>query len=267
MKLNNQLRKQVNEDDQKECNMKTIVLGDTHGLDVWKKIVKHENADRVIFIGDYFDSFNIPHSDQINNFLDIIEYKKSSGKKVIMLIGNHDYHYMRDIDENYSGFKAQYKPAISFLLEDNKEHLQMAYQTDDFLFTHAGVSSDFMDRAFTNGWRVENIADDLNELFKYKPLSFSFGKFRNPEFNIDPYGDNKEQSPIWIRPKSLMQSNRDTLRKEVIQVVGHTVIKEMDIKGKATGNRYFLIDCLEMSGEYLIIENGIITSNSHKNYE
>jgi hypothetical protein len=64
-----------------------------------------------------------------------------------------------------------------------------------------------------------------------------------------------------------MQSNRDTLRKEVIQVVGHTVIKEMDIKGKATGNRYFLIDCLEMSGEYLIIENGIVTSNSHRNYE
>jgi hypothetical protein len=246
--------------------MKTIVIGDIHGRDVWKKIVEHENADRVIFIGDYFDSFNIPHPDQMINFLDIIEYKKSSGKKVIMLIGNHDYHYMRGIDETYSGFNAGIKPAISILLEDNKKHLQMAYQTDDFLFTHAGVSSDFMDRAFTDGWRVENIADDLNELFKYKPLLFGFGKFRNPEFNIDPYGDDKEQSPIWIRPRSLFKSNHDTLRKEIIQVVGHTGIKEMDIKGKATGNRYFIIDCLGTSGEYLIIEDGIVTSNSHRNY-
>ena len=52
--------------------MKTIVIGDIHGRDVWKKIVEHENADKVIFIGDYFDSFDIPSSDQINNFLDII---------------------------------------------------------------------------------------------------------------------------------------------------------------------------------------------------
>ena len=247
--------------------MKTVVIGDIHGNNVWKKIVEHENADRVIFIGDYFDSFDIPPSDQINNFIDIVNYKNNSGKEVIMLIGNHDYHYMRGISETYSGYKAGVRPVIEAVLEENKEHLQMAYQTDDFLFSHAGVSSVFMDLAFSYKWRVENIADDLNEMFKYKPLTFGFGKFKNPEFNIDPYGDDKEQSPIWIRPRSLMKANHDTLRKTYIQVVGHTQIKEMDIKGKATGNRYFLIDCLETSGEYLIIEDGIVTNNSHRNYE
>lgn len=251
-------------------NKRSIVIGDIHGRDVWKKIVKHENADKVIFIGDYFDSFSIPHSDQITNFLDIIEYKKSSGKEVIMLIGNHDYHYMKDIEETYSGFKAGYKPAISAMLEENKEHLQMAYQMGEFLFTHAGVSSDFLSQLkkilFEDEIKVEGIADFLNLAFEHKPLLFGFGKFRNSEFNIDPYGDDKEQSPIWIRPRSLMKSNHDTLRKEVIQVVGHTGIKEMDIKGKATGNRYFLIDCLGTSGEYLIITDEIVTSNSHRNY-
>ena len=39
--------------------MKTIVIGDIHGRDVWKEIVFQEQADRVIFIGDYFDSFDI----------------------------------------------------------------------------------------------------------------------------------------------------------------------------------------------------------------
>lgn len=256
--------------------MKTLVIGDIHGNNVWKKIVEHENADKVIFIGDYFDSFNFPPSDQINNFLDILEYKKSSGKEVIMLIGNHDYHYMRGIDETYSGYKAGYRPTIEFLLEDNKQHLQMAYQDGEFLFSHAGVSNDFLyqlekylfveDETPTN-----KIAEFINMVFEAKPLLFGFGKLvpSNNKFssNLDPYGNNKEQSPIWIRPRSLMKANYDTLRKEVIQVVGHTQIKEMDIKGKATGNRYFLIDCLETSGEYLIITDGIVTNNSHRNYE
>ena len=39
---------------------KVIVLGDTHGRDIWKKIVEaNPDADLFIFIGDYFDSFNI----------------------------------------------------------------------------------------------------------------------------------------------------------------------------------------------------------------
>jgi len=247
--------------------MKTILIGDIHGRDVWKKIVEHENADKVIFIGDYFDSFNISHPDQMINFLDIIEYKKSSGKEVIMLIGNHDYHYMKDINETYSGFNAGIKPAISILLEDNKKHLQMAYQMDDFLFTHAGVSSKFMDSVFgKDGWKVENIVDLLNEQFKYKPLTFGFGLAVdiNKAFYLDPYGDNEEQSPIWIRPRSLMAANRNTLREKVIQVVGHTEVKKLDLVGaeKAAGGRYYLIDCLGTSGEYMIIENGFINKGS-----
>ena len=38
---------------------KTIVLGDTHGRSQWKLITHQENADRVIFIGDYFDSYDL----------------------------------------------------------------------------------------------------------------------------------------------------------------------------------------------------------------
>ena len=251
--------------------MKTIIIGDIHGRDVWKKIVEHENADKVIFIGDYFDSFDISPSNQMNNFLDIIEYKKSSGKEVIMLIGNHDYHYMKGVEESYSGYKAGPRPSIEFILEDNKEHLQMAYQDGEFLFSHAGVSNEFLYQLkkyllVDEETPTNNIAEFINMVFQTKPVLFGFGKFRNPEFNIEPYGDNKEQSPIWIRPRSLMKANHDTLRKEVIQIVGHTQIKEMDIKGKATGSRYYFIDCLDTSGEYLIIEDGIITSNSHKNY-
>jgi len=242
--------------------MKTVVIGDVHGRSLWKLIVHQENPDRVIFIGDYFDSFDIKGVDQLNNFLDIIEYKKSSGKEVIMLIGNHDYHYFPEVGENgTSGYQKMFSYQISPVLDSNREYLQMAYQMDEFLFSHAGISSAFLDSVFgINGWKTETIVEQINELFKYKPLSFQFGmavSIKKMSF-LDPYGDNEEQSPIWIRPRSLMSANRNTLRKQVIQIVGHTQVKKLDIEGamKAAGGRYYLVDCQGTTGEYLIIQNG-----------
>jgi len=233
--------------------MKTVVIGDIHGRSIWKLIVHIENPDRVIFIGDYFDSFDIKGEEQLNNFLDIIEYKKSSGKEVIMLIGNHDHHYFPEIgDTGTSGYQPMFSYQINPILDANREHLQMAYQMDEFLFSHAGVSSVFMDETFgPNGWKVETIVNDLNKMFMYRPGVFSFN-------GLDPYGDDEYQTPIWIRPKSLMRANRNTLRTRFIQVVGHTQVKKLDLVGaeKSAGGRYYLIDCQETTGEYLVIQDG-----------
>ena len=47
---------------------KTIYIGDIHGRDVWAEIVaKHDDADNIVFIGDYFDSFDIPAVIQLDN--------------------------------------------------------------------------------------------------------------------------------------------------------------------------------------------------------
>ena len=242
--------------------MKTVVIGDVHGRSLWKLIVNQENPDRVVFIGDYFDSFDIKGEEQLNNFLDIIEYKKSSGKEVIMLIGNHDHHYFPEIgDSGTSGYQPMFSYQISPVLDANREHLQMAYQMDEFLFSHAGISSKFLDSVFGNGgWKLETMVEQVNELFKYKPLTFNFGEavsIKKMSY-LDPYGDNEEQSPIWIRPRSLMAANRNTLRTQVIQVVGHTQVKKLDLVGseKTAGGRYYLIDCQGTTGEYLIIEDG-----------
>jgi len=239
--------------------MKTIVLGDTHGRSNWKLAIHQDNPDRVIFIGDYFDSFHINTTDQINNFLDIIEYKKTSGKEVILLIGNHDHHYYPEVgNTGTSGYQHVGNFQIVPTIDANREHLQVAYQMNDFLFTHAGVSSEFMDNVYgNNGWKLETLVDDLNELFKYKPKTFDFN-------GIDGYGDDTWQTPFWIRPKSLMRVNKNTLRKQIIQVVGHTSQKQIDRKGTATGGKYYFIDTMDTSGEYLVIQDNQLTFNSVK---
>ena len=236
--------------------MKTVVIGDINGRSVWILIVEIEKPDKVIFIGDYFDSFDIKGVDQLNNFQDIIAFKQSGQCEVIMLIGNHDHHYFPEIkDTGTSGYQHLFAPSIQYIVGENRNHLQMAYQMDEFLFTHAGVSSVFMDSVFgNNGWKTENLAIDLNEMFKYKPKTFEFGMASKSGY-LDSYGDNEEQSPIWIRPRSLMRANKDTLRKQVIQVVGHTEQTQIDKRGGSTGGRYWFIDTLGNSGEYLVIED------------
>ena len=247
--------------------MKTVIISDVHGRSVWKLITHMENADRVIFLGDYFDSYEISAAEQIYNFQEIIDFKETSftnsGKsdqhktKVILLIGNHDYGYFSGIDgTKTSGYQINLAPSINIVLEENKHHMQMAYQFDKFLFTHAGVSEVFMNDIFgINEWKIENLVSDLNDLFKYKPQSFMFNTADRMGF-----GDYEHQSPIWIRPRSLMKAgNLDReLKKHVIQIVGHTKQDQIDIKGKATGNRYYFTDTQETSGEYLVIENGVV---------
>lgn len=245
--------------------MKTIVLGDTHGRSFWKLITQTEKPDRVIFIGDYFDSYDISGVEQIHNFKEIIEFKEKGTCEVVMLIGNHDHHYFPEIgNTGTSGYQTTLAPSINQVIDENRHHLRMAYQIDEFLFTHAGVSSAFMDSVFgKEGWKTETISEDLNEMFKHKPKTFEFGMAMSIEkmSYMDPTGDNEEQSPIWIRPRSLMRANHDTLRKQVVQIVGHTQVREIDTNGMATGNRYYFIDCLGTSGQYMIIEDGQIRFN------
>ena len=230
--------------------MKTVAIGDIHGRTIWKDIVAKESADKVVFIGDYFDSYDdYTAAEQMHNFKEIIEFKESGESEVILLIGNHCKHYI-DGSEHYSGYQAGAAAAINDLFHNNLHHLQMCYQMDEFLFSHAGVSHDWLE-LHSKEYKDNNDADVaqiVNDLWEFTPRAFKFAGW-------DPYGDSVISSPIWIRPRSLIVSNRETLRDRFIQVVGHTQVKRMDREGNATGGRYHLIDTLGTSREYLIIED------------
>ena len=241
--------------------MKTVIIGDIHGHDTWKQVVQQEqDADRFVFVGDYFDSFTVPGLIQCQNFQDIIEFKKTSDKVVVLLVGNHDYHYFPEIgDSNTSGYQSRMAPTIQHLISTNRDHLQMAYQFDDILVTHAGVSSVWLDDMITM-WDVENIAMYLNDLFNYQPTKVGYRSYRqvgDQVYGSYGFGDETFQGPLWIRPKSLMEANYDTLRTKIRQVVGHTTRKQIDIEGKATGGRYYFIDT--MPREYLVVTDGVVS--------
>ena len=200
--------------------MKTLLIGDIHGRNIWKDIIAKEAPDRVVFIGDYFDSFDISVVEQLHNFKEIIEYKEASDKEVILLIGNHDFHYYPG-GEQYSGYRAGSAPVIRQLLEENNHHLQMCYQFDNILCSHAGIGYNWLMEQ--NRYEDGNISEFVNAVWKHHPRYFMFN-------GIDPYGNSKTQTPIWIRPPALMSGNKDTfLKEQYIQIVGHTQVNTIDI--------------------------------------
>jgi hypothetical protein len=243
--------------------MKTVYIGDIHGLTTWKKIVRdNPDTDNYVFVGDYFDSFDVSGIEQLFNVENIVRFKKeteaNSDKKVYLLIGNHDHHYWPGIEwrGTTSGYQHKMAPAFHHFFIENESMFQMCVLINNlYLCSHAGISEDFLKD--TGYWSsgYDNVVDYINDLFKFKPNEFHFDSFevRNQGLTRpNPYGDNEGQSPIWIRPKSLQRSNKNSeLKKDYIQIVGHTQQTEIDIKGKSTGGRYFYIDTLPVN-EYLI---------------
>lgn len=222
---------------------KIIAIGDIHGKDIWEKIVEKEsNANKIIFMGDYFDSFDIPFEKQKDNFLRLLEYKLDNKDKVILLFGNHDFHYLND-NEHYSGYQSDHALNIgTYILRCIEDELiQPAYFDDGFLFTHAGVTKEWL----TNNLEENEIVDSrINRLFKEKQSVFKF----TPSNPFDNTGDSITQSPIWVRPRALMSNLPDGFK----QVVGHTHQKNININDDV-----IFIDTLDYSNEYLIINNGV----------
>ena len=65
---------------------------------------------------------------------------------------------------------------------------------------------------------------------------------------------------------SVNKKHEKGLKKDYIQIVGHTQMRRLDLTGsdKFTGGRYYFIDTMDTSGEYLVIEDSILRTNSVK---
>lgn len=223
--------------------MKILALGDTHGRKDWKQIVEEEEWDKVVFIGDYFDTHSTTTAiQQIRNFKDIVAFKKASARPVILLVGNHDFHYLPCAGEDrYSGYQYSYWEMIREVLLEEIDQLQMCHQENGFLFTHAGVTQTW---CHNFGIDRDNLCHSINKAFKERPEIFKF--YQGDNSNC---GEHVAQSPIWVRPGCLTRDRVHGFN----QVVGHTRQLKLQL------GHVCLIDTIETSGEYLCIEGETAT--------
>jgi hypothetical protein len=237
--------------------MKTIVLGDIHGEGVWQRILESEkDYQRAIFVGDYLDTHKkeIPAVMQLDNLKKIVEFKKKNRETIEthLLIGNHDHHYWPGVrggsTSGYQRFNAQF---YTEFFEENKREFKMAF-CDEYnrLYTHAGVSKKWLEEVDILDTAPYTVAERINELFFHEPSKFSYHYEDN-----SGYGDHTLQTPIWIRPTSLVRCMLPTT-----QIIGHTRQKGRIDPLVSQRTNFWMIDALAFDhhSDYLVIIDDLI---------
>lgn len=235
--------------------MKIIVLGDTHGRTTWKEIIeKEKDYDKLIFLGDYFDTKEqISQKDQLSNFLEILQLKSAQPDKVILLLGNHDFHYIPGIDEHYSGYNPTLAVEIGMSLKSaiDNDLVQICHQEKiglrTYFFSHAGLTNTWLNS--TNySESIFLFPKYLNDLIKYKPFLFKFRIGRN----FSNTGDDITQGPLWVRIPSLVKDQYKGDDPNFIQIIGHTSMKTISFLDNVV-----MIDTLGSEKSYLCITQTI----------
>jgi len=196
--------------------MKILIVGDVHGRSNWENWID-DSYDKIIFVGDYVDHWTISNMRIIENLNNIIYFKKDNPNKVILLLGNHDNQYMFSYSSHgCSGFRSESYFDLHELFNKEKDLFQAAYQIDNYLFTHAGVSQEWFDREYPYKPKLKNLAESFNTAFKMKERSlFDVGYSR---------GGFQGVGGIFWADRKETQSN---MLIDIHQVVGHTHIDKI----------------------------------------
>ncbi|MDR2130135.1 MAG: metallophosphoesterase [Odoribacteraceae bacterium] len=209
----------------------TIVIGDVHGLTCWKEIVASHPGCRYLFLGDYLDPYEeINHHVLMDNLKDIIRLKQGQPRDVILLLGNHDLHYITPKIEQGMRWDFDIAEEAAGLFTANRELFQYAFQEDRCVFTHAGIVHEWFTGYF-KGDSSENIAAQLNNPApEQEQHLFACGTARG---GFDKYG-----GIFWADRRELYEPLRG-----FTQIVGHNRVP--DVKDvTVNGGRVIFCDCL-----------------------
>jgi hypothetical protein len=278
--------------------MMILSIGDIHGRDAWKflthgssyeynlwrtavdagapaddydfwKECPYTKFDKIIFVGDYVDSFTVKNVIIKQNLEDIIHFKKALGDKVVLLIGNHDVQYMVP-NQICSGYRPEMRYDLEFLFTKNMDLFKMAHEEESesgekWLWTHAGVTSGWYDKVLVKNmmnpkFRHHEIVNEFNPSSKKvsEVINFAWEMRMNSLYNVDSYsgGIDSWAGPLWVRPQIFNYWPLTGYN----QVVGHTPQGDIwtvdsDPDGNSFDNfKHYFIDCLEYGSE-----NGLIT--------
>lgn len=222
----------------KKPEIKTITIGDIHGKNIWNTI-NPLLYDKIIFIGDYVDSFHDKDNQIITNFKNIIQFKLDNFDKVVLLLGNHDLQYYFRYEDlrkfSCSGLRINIWSTLHHIYAQNKHLFSVAFQYKKYLWTHAGISKQLIQ--LTDKLPKDKLqwADNLNKLFKQADDSlFIVGKLRGGEY---PVG-----SIFWADK----QDTENSFISGLHQIVGHSKVKNIITNyNKSRTSSITYVDCLD----------------------
>lgn len=196
--------------------MKCLIVPDVHGRVFWKNAKNViTDVDKVIFLGDYLDPYNsegITFEDAVIEFKDILAFKEDYPDKVVLLLGNHDVHYLISDFINSSRLNVWRRMEMHEIFVNNIDKFQLVYKYGKYLFSHAGVYKDWLD---SNNLMIEDLFDCKTFLDKHWKTLQDVSYVRG--------GWNNVGSCVWA---DIQESLKYHLAPDFIHIVGHTQLKE-----------------------------------------
>lgn len=236
-----------------------IIIPDIHGRTFWKAAVEQAATDeKIIFLGDYLDPYppeGITRNQAIENFKEIIEFKKANDNNVILLLGNHDVHYFI-VNASGSRRDNSNRHKIRDIFNENRYLFNLCYLEEinntKYLFSHAGIIpkwaeennidiNDIEKTVYTLNWMFENIGKDMEILLD------QVGPIRG--------GLNSCGSIVWA---DINEHVANYQFKDVYQIFGHT-----QLQAEYIGTN---IACLDRRDAFRLDDNGNIKRITFEDY-
>jgi hypothetical protein len=257
-------------------DLKIVTIGDVqNGISQWKNIadIKHllkaqpdaagfgpfePEFDYYIFIGDYVDNHESTNEQILESLQEVIRFKQLYPKNVILLWGNHDIQYYLGTPAissasmfSCSGYRPEMHYDLYDLFRPNYKLFQLAFQIENYLWTHAGVHSGWLSKRFKKppstlpefSSATNSMAAMLNYAFERPtqyPELFDVCHHRGGRFEVG--------GPLWLHV-----THYDKGLTGFTQIVGHNHKDTVRTFGKPE-SRIVCVDALP--NEYLEIISG-----------
>ena len=196
--------------------MKVLIIPDVH-LKSWifhqaDTLVPKNKYDRIVCLGDICDDWNQDFN--LDLYKATFEYLLDFDKNhpdTLWCYGNHDISYLYHFIE--SGFSDMLCESIKKLVlqmqTELKDRLAVMHRIDNVLFSHAGLTADYVEKHFKNDDDIDSIINKVNGFIKTK-------KQANNIWQPD--------SPIWERPQHNYSRYPIEMYKadKYWQIIGHS---------------------------------------------
>ena len=203
--------------------MKHLIIGDLHGKDIWEE-VDISSYDKIVFVGDYVDHWTLPDRFIYQNLRNIIELKRQNFENVELLLGNHDIQYLHYPHYLCSGFRPSMQRSLSFLFNENRDLFKVAYQRENFIISHAGITNKWY-KDFKELRLIQQIADEQDTVADLINKAENTSQRWILHQTGSSRGGEGPGGITWADRKELIADMLDGYH----QIVGHTVIPKPEV--------------------------------------
>lgn len=227
-------------------NKNLLIIPDVHGRLFWKQAIDSYPNTETIFLGDYLDPYwnidGIRREQAFEVFKEILQLAKERNN-IHLLLGNHDWHYIHEIDScRIDRYRFN---QIKQLFVENKDLFKLSFEwcndNKKYLFTHAGVTESWLreinfDIKDLNSENLNNLINTDNGIKYISMISYYRGGY-------DYFG-----SLIWADLREHLSSN--ILINDYYQIFAHSYSKRQIIR-----DNFAMLDCARA---FILTENNEI---------